>query len=113
MNGINVGKGACCPQRAEGVTHLRIGQRGIVVGLLGLDTIFQQLYVLGHGPDEVADEELVEMVRTFNYIPRSPAVEADYAVALRQAYRLFHTKTAKAIDAGASDAAAPISANGG
>lgn len=102
MSGINAGGGACCPQRAEGVTHLRIGQRGIVVGLMGLDTVFQQLYALGRHPDEVANEELVEMARTFNYIPNNPGVEADYAVALRQAYRLFYLKTASAANAGNS-----------
>lgn len=85
MGDINAGKGACCPQRAEGVTHLKIGERGIVVGLMGLDTVFQQLYTLGRHPDEVTDEELVEMARKFNYIRQDPGVEADYAAALRQA----------------------------
>ncbi len=83
MNDIQKGSGVCCPQRAEGVTLLKIGERGIVVGLTGLDTIFQQLYALGRHLDEVADEELVGMARKFNYIHNSPDVEAEYAAALR------------------------------
>ena len=96
MDGFNAGKGACCPQRAEGVTHLKAGERSIVVGLMGLNTVFRQLHMLGRHPDAITDEELVEMTRTFNYIPDNPGVEADYAAALRQTYALFHTRAARA-----------------
>jgi len=92
MSDINTGKGGCCPQRAEDVTHLKIGEHGIVVGMMGLGVVFQQLYALGHHPDEVIDEELVGMARQFNYIRHDPVVETDYAAALRQAYTAFYQR---------------------
>ncbi len=92
MSDINTSKGGCCPQRVEDVTHLKIGERGIVVGMMGLGVVFRQLYEFGHHPDEVTDEELVKLARQFNYIRRDPAVEADYAAALRQAYTTFYQR---------------------
>lgn len=79
----------CCPQQDDRVTFLKIGARGTVVGLMGLETVFQQLYTLGRSPEQVSDAELLDLARRFNYIPRQPATEADYALALRQAYARF------------------------
>ena len=86
MGEIGFGGGACCPRPADDVTHLRIGKRGVVVGLVGLEVVFAQLYALGRHPDEATDEELVDMARQFNYIRHHPDAEADYAAALRKAY---------------------------
>jgi len=54
-----------------------------------LDTVFQQLFALRRRPEDTSDDELVGMARKYNYIPRQPAIEAEYAVALRRAYALF------------------------
>jgi hypothetical protein len=66
--------------------------RGHIVGMMRLETMFQQLYALGRQPDETTDAELISMARRFNYIPDLAAVEADYAVALRGAYARFHAR---------------------
>lgn len=89
MSGYPTGSNPCCPQRDDRVTPLKIGARGIVVGLLGLELVFQQLYTLGRLPEEVSDAELLALARRFNYIPRQAAAEADYALALREAYARF------------------------
>ena len=94
------GGGACCPQHSDEITHLKVGVRGIVIGMMGLETVFQQLYALGRQPDEAADDELVGMARKFNYISASPTVEADYAVALRGAYARFYARQKTEHDTG-------------
>jgi hypothetical protein len=92
MSGLPFGSGACCPPRAEGITYIKVGARGVVVGMMGLETVFRQLYALGRRPDEATDAELVGMARKFNYIPDRAAVEADYAIALREAYARFYAR---------------------
>jgi len=95
MSGVPLGSGACCPPRAEGITYLEIGPRRIKVGMMGLETVFQQLYALGRRPEEATDAELVGMARKSNYIPERPTTEADYAVALREAYARFYARQEK------------------
>jgi len=90
MSEMPPGSGACCLPNVEGITHLKIGARGAVVGVMGLEVVFGQLRAMGRRPDEVTDAELVGMARKFNYIPNRAAVEADYAVALREAYARFY-----------------------
>jgi hypothetical protein len=90
MSGTPIRDSPCCPQRDDQVTHLKIGERGVVVGLMGLDLIFQQLVALDRLPDEATDAELVGMARRFNYIPNRAVIEADYAAALREAYARFY-----------------------
>jgi hypothetical protein len=63
-----------------------------MIGMMGLETVFQQLYALGRQPDEAANGELIGMVRKFNYIPASASLEADYTVALREAYARFYAR---------------------
>lgn len=92
MSGTPFGSGACCPQRADGITHLKVGPRGHIVGMMGLESVFQQLYALGRRPEEAADAELVGMARKFNYIPDRASVAAEYAAALREAYRGFYSR---------------------
>jgi len=86
------GSGGCCPQGSEEVSHLKIGARGHIVGMMRLETVFQQLYALGRQPDETTDAELISMARRSNYIPDLAAVEADYAAALREAYARFRAR---------------------
>jgi len=90
MNGIPSGSGACCPPRAEGITYLKVGARSIMVGMQGLETMFQQLRAMGRRPEETTDAELIGMTRRSNYIADRAALEADYAVALREAYARFY-----------------------
>jgi hypothetical protein len=92
MSGTPFGSGACCPQRADGITHVKVGPHGHIVGMMGLDTVFQQLYALDRRPEEATDAELVGMARKFNYIPNRASVEAKYAAALREAYRGFYSR---------------------
>ncbi len=92
MSGTPLGGGACCPPRMEGVTYLEIGPRRIRVGMMGLETVFQQLYAVGRQPGEATDAELVGMARKSNYIPERAATEADYAVALQEAYARFYAR---------------------
>jgi hypothetical protein len=83
------GNGACCLPNREGLTYLRVGPRGVTIGMLNLDAVFKQLFALGRRPEEVADTELLGMARRFNYIPDRSNVAADYSAALRQAYAAF------------------------
>jgi hypothetical protein len=78
--------GACCLPQASGLTYLQIGPDKRPAGMMNLELVFQQLLLLEHGPEAVSSGELVAMARRFNYIPRKPEVEAQYAGALRQAY---------------------------
>lgn len=86
------GGGTCCLPSVDGVTYLKIGARQITVGVLGLDTIFQQLYAMERKPEETPDKELIGIVRKRNYISRNPEIESDYAAALRKAYAAFYTR---------------------
>ena len=95
MKQIPSGDGACCQPQANGLTYLKVGARGAVVGMMNLDAVFRQLYALGRRPDEATDAELVGMARRFNYIPDQHSVVADYAVALRQAYAAFCARQEK------------------
>ena len=95
MSKIPFGRGVCCPQSVEGVTYLKIGPQQRTVGMMGLETVLQQLYVLGREPDTVTDSELVDMARKSNYIPEGAAIEAEYAGALREAYNQFHNHRSK------------------
>lgn len=87
-----LGSNGCCLPSVEGVTYLKIGAQGVTVGVMGLEKVFQQLWMMGRQPDEVNDTELVDMVRNYAYIPKQKSVEADYAVALRRAYAAFYAR---------------------
>jgi hypothetical protein len=45
--------------------------------------------LLNRQPDQASDQELIDMARQYNYIPRKASVEQDYARALRQAYAAY------------------------
>ena len=86
------GDGACCLPNVDGVTYLKVGPRGITIGMMNLDAVFQQLVAMGRRPEETTDEELLSLARRFNYIPAAPNVAADYAAALRRAYTAFSAR---------------------
>lgn len=87
---------ACCLPSLDGVTYLQIGPRHITVGMMGLDNVFEQLFLLKRTPAETSDEELVGMVRRCkNYIPDQPSTEAEYGDALRKAYAAFYARKEK------------------
>src|SRR5512137_1887729 len=83
------GDGACCLPNGEGLTYLKVGSRGVTIGMMNLDAAFRQLLAMDRRPDEATDTELLGMARRFNYIPNRPNLEADYAAALRRAYTAF------------------------
>jgi hypothetical protein len=89
MDKTPAGDGACCLPNREGLTYLKVGPRGVTIGMSNLDAVFEQLFALGHSPEEATDTELLGMARRFNYIPDRSGVEADYAAALRRAYSAF------------------------
>lgn len=89
MGKIPMNSGACCLPDVNGVTYILVGPQRHPVGMRGLETIFEQLYLMGRRPEDAADEELVEMARMYNWIARKPPIEADYAAALRKAYTAF------------------------
>ena len=95
MSKIPFGKGTCCPPSVEGVTYLKVGSQQRSVGMMGLETVFQQLYVLEREPDTVTETELLSMARKSNYIPEGTTIEAEYAVALREAYARFCNRRSK------------------
>lgn len=95
MGKIPFGKDACCLPNLDGVTYLQIGPRGHVVGMMGLEKVFEQLWAMGRRPEEASDAELVGMARQFNYVPNRESVETDYATALRRSYTAFYARQIK------------------
>jgi hypothetical protein len=85
MSGKPIGEPCCFPQ-ADGLTHLKVGPRQAVVGMIGLDLIFKQLLALGRLPEEIRDAEIIGMARKSNYISSDLEAETNYAAALREAY---------------------------
>jgi hypothetical protein len=95
MGNAPANRGACCLPNVDGVTYLKIGAREITVGMMGLDRVFEQLFVLERNPEETSDAELVGMARRFNYISDRPQIEADYGAALRRAYAAYYARQEK------------------
>lgn len=91
MEKMTPGPGACCLPKVEGITYINLGASG-KIGMVGLETLFQQLYAMGRSPGDATDAELVCMARTSNYIPNRQSIEAEYALALRQAYTAFYAQ---------------------
>lgn len=75
----------CCGGQDAQVKQINVG--GVLVGLAGLDTIFEQLYVLGKRPEGAVGDELLAMVEARNYVPRS--AEDKYKEALLREYGSF------------------------
>lgn len=81
---------ACCLPSAQGLIYLKIGNKGNISGMQNLEFVFQQLILLKRQSQDASDDELVGMARKYNYIPRKPEIEADYATALRKAYAGYY-----------------------
>ena len=75
----------CCGGQDAPVKQIKVG--GVPVGLVGLDTIFEQLYVMGRSPDDSLGDELLDMVEARDYVPRSG--EEKYKQALLREYASF------------------------
>ena len=87
--------GACCPKSDDSVTQLRL-REGHTVGMMGLNTVFEQLLAMGRTPDQVTNEELLGMMRAQkNYITSKPDIEALYAAALTREYASFYARRLK------------------
>ena len=76
----------CCGGDVR-VKQIQIGNA--IVGLVGLDEAFQQLRALGRPPGPAAAAELLAMIQTRNYVPRS--AEGEYKDALLREYTAFWT----------------------
>lgn len=88
-------KEPCCLPQADGLTYLKIGPGQIVVGMIGLETIFKQLLIWGRSPEEIGDAEIIGMARKSNYIRSDPEAEANYAAALRKAYASYYERVSR------------------
>ena len=74
----------CCGGDAR-VKQIQIGNA--VVGLVGLEEALQQLHDLGRPPGPAAAAELLHMIETRNYVPRS--ARDDYQAALLREYEAY------------------------
>lgn len=90
MSGTPFSSGDCCLPGAEGLTYVRVGPQQHIVGMMNLESVFNQLIALGRQPNEVSNEEILGMARQSNYIAHNPEAEANYAEALRRAYGTFY-----------------------
>jgi len=64
-----------------------------IIGIAGLDQIFEKLYISKKSPDDVDEMEMLNLASFYNYIPNGK-VEA-YAEALMREYRQFHKDMSK------------------
>lgn len=78
-------KSQCGCRQSDEIVQLLLGDE--TIGLIGLNQIFEQLYILGRVPDASIQDELLKMVAAMNYVP--PKAEAEYATALLHEYRKF------------------------
>ncbi len=86
--------GSCCPKGDVNVTQIDLFGDGRTVGLVGLQTVFEQLVLLGRRPEDVTADELVAMVKAQrNYIP--DRTRAAYGAALLREYIAYWTRRSK------------------
>jgi hypothetical protein len=78
-------RAGCCGGQDAQVKQIKVD--GVPVGLAGLDTIFEQLYVLGKRPEGAVADEPLAMVEARNYVPRS--AEEEYKQALLGEFASF------------------------
>ena len=84
-------RAGCCGDQDARVKQVKVDD--VPVGLVGLDTIFEQLHRLGKRPEGAVGDELLAMVEAQNYVPRGAAEK--YKQALLSEYGSFcaaHTK---------------------
>ena len=82
-------KSQCCDGGGD-IVQVDLFGDGSTVGLMGLTEIFEQLYLMERAPDASVQDELVKMVASRNYVPRS--AESLYGAALVREYAIFCTK---------------------
>lgn len=82
---------ACCGGERQDVVQIGIGDD--TIGLIALNQIFEQLYILGRPPDTSVEDELLEMVAAKNYVPRK--AEDEYRVALLREYARYCSAKSK------------------
>jgi len=84
--------GCCCGPRDE-VVQIDLFGDGRTVGVVALNQIFEQLFVMGRAPDDLVKDELLKMVAAKNYVP--PKVEREYAAGLLREYAKFCAQKGK------------------
>ncbi len=67
------------------VRQIQIG--GVPVGIVGLDDVLKQLYLLDRQPGPETAEELLAMIQTRNWVARGS--EQDYKEALLREYTAY------------------------
>lgn len=77
----------CCGGGGSEITRITLGEKGYTVGIVALERIFEQMYVMGRRPTTDLGDELLAMVKTRNYVPSS--AEEEYKTALLQEYAAF------------------------
>ncbi|KAF5429451.1 hypothetical protein C5S42_01685 [Candidatus Methanomarinus sp.] len=78
---------SCCSFRDVKRTLVKI--EDTIIGIAGLDQIFEKLYTSKKSPDDVDGMEMVYLASFYNYIPNGK-VEV-YAEALIKEYRQFYS----------------------
>ncbi len=64
-----------------------------LIGLVGLDELFEQLVKSGTKPNQKLADELLPEVKRLNYVP--PQAENDYREALLREYKIYYIKKKK------------------
>ncbi len=84
-------RAGCCGGQGARVREIEV--KGFTVGVLGLDSILEQLYLMGRRPEDSVGDELLAMVETRNYVPKG--AEEEYKQALLREYASFCTQRGK------------------
>lgn len=83
----------CCGGAREDIVQVDIYGAGWTVGLVGLATIFEQLFALGRAAEASVQDELLKMVAAKNYVP--PSAEEAYRGVLLREYAKFCSRKNK------------------
>ncbi len=78
-------KAGCCDGQDELVRQIKV--EGVTVGLIGLDSVLEQLYLMGKGAEGSVGDELLAMVEARNYVPGG--AREKYKQALLREYASF------------------------
>lgn len=86
-------RSGCCSEPRDEIVQVDLFGDGRFIGLVALNQIFEQLFVMGRAPDVSVQDELLEMVAAKNYVP--PRFEREYAAGLLREYAKFYAKKNK------------------
>ncbi|MBN1316644.1 MAG: hypothetical protein JXA42_14295 [Anaerolineales bacterium] len=78
---------AGCRCTVQGISQVDISGMGSTVGIVDLQSMFDQLYKSGKKPDESILDELMVLVKTKNYVPNK--LDAKYRAALLREYKSY------------------------